>query len=150
MLLRGGALEHIGLQQDELHPGQGLGDLLEHALVDPAELGGVHAVVVAQLVPHVVDADHNADHIGAQVDAVHLDAGVQVHHPVAGDAPVQKFIAAGFLGAELGGSQQGVSHPQHAVGGGLALLSGKGRVQPSLHGPDHVRAVHVGDGIPGE
>ena len=84
----GGPLEHIGLQQNELHPGQGMGDFLEHPLVHPAELGSVHAVVFAQLVPHIVDADQNADDVGPQVDAVPLDTGVQIHHPVAGDAPV--------------------------------------------------------------
>ena len=88
VLQRSGPLEHIGLQQDELHPGQGMGDFLEHPLVHPAELGGVHAVVFAQLVPHVVDANQNADDVGPQVDAVPLDTGVQIHHPVAGDAPV--------------------------------------------------------------
>ena len=131
-----------------------MGDFLEHPLVHPAKLGSVHAVVFAQLVPHIVDADQNADDVGPQVDAVPLDTGVQIHHPGCRRMPrFKKLVAAGLLGAQLGGHQQRVAaapapgrQPPPAAGGVAFGVP----EHPLLCHADHVCAVHIGDGIAGK
>ena len=90
VILRGGPFEHEGLQNEDLHARAHGEHLFNNVAVGPVKLGVVHAVASAQLVPDVVDADQDAQVIGREVYKVAPDAGVDVHDPVAADAPVQK------------------------------------------------------------
>jgi hypothetical protein len=50
--------------------------------------------MVPELMPHIVDANQNRDHIRLQVQAVPLPSGQQIHHPVAADAAVHHLAVS--------------------------------------------------------
>ena len=127
----GAAGQHEGLQDDELHTGQRLVKLREQPVVHPLELGRAHAVRVQRdAVPHVVYADEQAQTVRREVDDVALHAGVDVHHAVAADAPVDAIVSAGPVVAQSGLDEQRVAEAHRA---------------PAVR-VDAV-ASHVGDGI---
>jgi len=109
-------------------------------------------IFIADLEGRIVDADHDAQHIGPQIDAIRLDAGIQIHDPMAGDAAVEDLIGAGRFVIQLCTDQRDVSGSPHGIAAGLDLLRRRmADFRHDLaHGANLLRAQGVGDGVAGK
>ena len=108
------AVGHIGadkgIHEDEADVGKLLARPLEKLAVDALVAGYLDAIGGVEFMPGVVDADEDADDVGAEVDGVDFPARVEVDDAVAGDAAVDDVpVLLRCVAEESGGDEERIA-----------------------------------------